>query len=359
MAENSKIEWTTNTFNPWEGCTKVSAGCQNCYAEAQAKRFGRVQWGPNGTRRVASENYWRQPINWNKKAEGAAERPRVFCASLADVFEDWQGPMMDNSGFALNAGPVGDGTWDKSRWWIANHTSSPLITMDDCRRRLFNLIDATPNLDWLVLTKRPENIARMMPAYFPGGYIAEAGRMNQEGPRPNVWLGTSVEDQAAADTRIPHLLNIPAVVRFLSMEPLLGPVDLTRVRNPGGETTFGPMNSFSFGIDWAILGGESGQRMRPCDIEWIRSIRDQCKAANVACFIKQLGGKPFDSQGAKDFPAAHEKRSITGLTSGDVAALAVTLELMQVDVTDKKGGDWTEWPDDLQVREFPKVRSIA
>ena len=190
MGANSKIEWTTHTFNPWRGCQKVSAGCANSYAEAFSRRNPAVlgQWGPDGVRVIAKDSYWQQPLKWDRQAAAAGgPRPRVFCASLADVFE-----------------------------------RRPELV--EPRGRLFRLIDATPHLDWLILTKRPENIVGMMPAYFPN-YLAEAGAMNQEAVRENVWLGTSVEDQAAADERIPELLKMPARVVFLSCEPLLGPVD--------------------------------------------------------------------------------------------------------------------------------------
>lgn len=325
MAENTKIEWATHTFNHVEGCTKVSAGCANCYAEAQAKRFGRVKWGPEsagGTRRVASENYWHQAVKWNKAAEGAAERPRVFCASIADVFEDWQGPMVNSAGGRLSI--RNDHTWDSE----LRGDRRPL-EMSDVRDRLFNLIEDTPNLDWLLLTKRPENIVKMMPTRWHNGMPV------------NVWLGTSVENQETADKRIPELLKVKAAVNFLSMEPLLEAVDL---EYPESIWPDGPQRCCDgrecgcmglpvdppliHGINWVIVGGESGHTVRKCDIEWLRSIRDQCERNHVAFFAKQAGG------------AAYE---------GD----------RRISLTDKKGGDWQEWPADLRIREFPKTsRSI-
>ena len=366
MAENSKIEWTTHTFNHVEGCTKVSAGCAHCYAESQAKRFGRVKWGPEsagGTRRVASESYWHQPVNWNRKAEEAAdrfehfqngggtgnakppERPRVFCASLADVFEDWQGPMVNSQGCRLwrheATGNLYPQVHSTDEAMIA--AGGRLLTMDDCRSRLFQLIDDTPNLDWLILTKRPENILRMIPPHaYHGCTTGDCPHDNQKDCDPeayyrdNVWIGTSVEDQLAADTRIPHLLKVKAAVRFLSMEPLLGKVDLGYP-----ETLFpkGPQYCCSgrecgcgggpceppliYGISWVILGGESGHTSRECSTSWITDVRDQCKQYGFACFIKQLGAKPTWN----------------------------TLPLIQLN--DKKGGDWAEWPEHLRVREFP------
>jgi protein gp37 len=157
VAENSNIEWTTHTFNPWRGCTKVSAGCKHCYADTLAGRNPAVLgvWGPKGTRVVAAEKQWREPLGWDKKAKAAGERHRVFCASLADVFEDWTGPMVDSTGMKLHADrrgmPIGDdGLTPGDRD----------MTMQDVRLRLFDLIDRTPNLDWQLLTKRPQNWRR-------------------------------------------------------------------------------------------------------------------------------------------------------------------------------------------------------
>lgn len=321
MGADSKIQWTHSTFNPWRGCTKVSPGCANCYADAMSSRNPKTLgvWGPNGTRVVASEAMWREPLKWDKTAAKAGERRRVFCASLADVFEDWQGPIVNSDGHPLVK-------IDKRPWTIQVHGERP-ITMNDVRQRLFGLIDSTPNLDWLLLTKRPENIAKMMPPFFPGGYIAEAGRMNQEGERPNLWLGTSIENQEQADKRIPHLLNVPAKVRFLSVEPLLGPIDLTKYSVDGHYVP-----RVHTGIDWVIVGGESGPHARPCNLGWIRNIVQQCKAAGVACFVKQLGAKPI-------FGGDFEKK--TGPMEG-------------LRLRDPKGGDWSEWPEDLRVREIPK-----
>jgi protein gp37 len=305
MAENSGIEWTDNTFNPWMGCTKVSPACKNCYAERDFDhRYQKVKWGPSGTRVVTSDANWRKPIKWNREAgegfatfthptEGLQKTPyraRVFCASLADVFEDWNGPMHDHNGNAL---------WvDESGFWVTDDGMPGFayrkrhVTMNDVRHRLFKLIDTTPNLDWLLLTKRPENIGRMWPTYFPGGYIAEAGSMNEEGPRPNVWLGTSVENQEYANTRIPQLMQCRDLspVLFLSCEPLVGPVDLAESIVCGcgdhGPYCIGCDRTF---IDWVITGGESGPDARPCDPEWFQSLRDQCENDGIPFHFKQWG----------------------------------------------------------------------
>lgn len=257
--QNSRIEWTDHTFNPWIGCQKVSPGCQHCYAETYGNRFG-VQWGPQGERKRTSPANWRKPITWNRQnwmqcldcgnREGLRTirigsgrfacsscggqnveptRQRVFCASLADVFED----------------------------------RPELIPW---RAELFDLIANTPNLDWLLLTKRPEHIRRLWP-------------WTPTVERPNIWLGTSVENQEQANKRIPELLLAPGSVRFLSCEPLLGPVDLTAIRRP----------RFAPAIDWVIAGGESGPHARPMHPDWARSLRDQCAEAGVPFFFKQWG----------------------------------------------------------------------
>lgn len=276
--ENSKIEWTDHTFNPWIGCTKVSDGCKHCYAEAlMDKRLGRAEWGVAGKRVRTSNSYWKKPLLWNRKAKTAGVRYRVFCASLADVFED----------------------------------KSDQPELDEWRFKLFDLIIDTPNLDWLLLTKRPENVCHTIERvtgfsdalmWFPD----------------NVWIGTSVENQEQADKRIPELLKIPAKVRFLSMEPLLGEVDLTSVKSLFGgswrplldhnvlkgfhgytglstaegkvfHADFSPDDHNYAKIDWVIVGGESGRQARPMHPDWVRSIRDQCEAAGVPFFFKQWG----------------------------------------------------------------------
>lgn len=340
MGEITKIQWADHTFSAWRGCTKIDPACANCYADTQSKRNPGVLgvWGPNGTRVVASESKWREPIKWNREAEKAGERRRVFCASLADVFEDWQGEMRCSQGRILHRCRYGhmqalDAVYAHGAECVSgcNRVSRPM-TMDDVRVRLFRLIDDTPWLDWLLLTKRPQNIQDM-----------------RFGFRANVWLGVSVEDQQRADERIPHLLNTPAAVRFLSCEPLLGPVDLSEwlfcdecrhddFWGPGAVDD--PLSNACGGkpwrecrcsrIDWVIVGGESGHNARRCDVAWIRSIVRQCKAAGVACFVKQLGAK---SMGFSIRELPHGMKSFV----------------------DSKGGDPAEWPSDLRIREFPQT----
>jgi protein gp37 len=313
MGEVTKIEWCHHTFNPWRGCTKVSAGCAHCYAETLSHRNPAVlgEWGSNGTRVVAAESAWREPRKWDRAAKAAGERRRVFCASLADVFE-------------------------------ANDQ------VYETRGRLWDLIDETPNLDWLLLTKRPENLPAFVPWCFD-----HAGEY-RENFWPNVWLGVSVEDQAAADERIPALLEILAAVRFLSVEPLLGPVDLTRLTWRGDRIDALDSEHDPAGprIDWVIVGGESGPNARPCDVAWIRSIVDQCAAAGVSCFVKQLGAKPGEWSGP-------------GFIPGSLTAMAIDAHLAAggsepdddwypLTLADRKGGEPAEWPADLRVQEWPR-----
>jgi protein gp37 len=228
MAQNSKIEWTDHTFNPWVGCTNVSPGCDHCYAESWSKRSGLVKWG-NNPRRRTSEAYWRAPLKWQGLANAFqaqhSRRQRVFCASLADVFDN-----------QVDAG------------WRAD---------------LFALIAATPALDWLLLTKRPQNIAKMLPKDWP------------EHGQPNVWLGATAEDQVRYNQRWPILSRTPAAVRFISYEPAIGPLRLNAKHDSQPA--------------WLIVGGESGHGARPMAADWVRDVIRDCRAFGVAPFFKQWG----------------------------------------------------------------------
>jgi protein gp37 len=279
MGAETKIEWCDHTFNCWRGCTKIGPGCINCYAETLSHRNPGVLgvWGDKGTRVVASESAWREPLKWDRAAKATGERRRVFCASLADVFEDREELL-------------------------------------EPRERLFELIWDTPNLDWLLLTKRPENLNAFLP------WCHDHAGMYRDRYWPNVWIGASVEDRKHGLPRVDVIREIPAAVRFLSIEPLLedlGSIVMT-------------------GIHWVIVGGESGPKARPFDIGWARSLRDQCAAAGVPFFLKQLGRVPYDSV---------HRISISGPDS----------HALELGLDDKKGGDWDEWPEDLCVREFPAV----
>lgn len=232
MGQDSKIEWTHHTFNPWWGCVKISPGCAHCYAESFAKRTGNAVWGAESPRRFFGEKHWSQPKKWNAAAKAEGRRKRVFCASMADVFED-------------RADLRGE------------------------RVKLLNLIDETPWLDWLLLTKRPQNIARLMDEAMNGNFDRLRTFRDH---MPNVWLGTTAEDQDRYDERLPWLFQIEATVHFVSAEPLLGPLTLGAVPP-----------------DWVIVGGESGGKARPMPREWVESLRVQCDE-RTAFFFKQWGG---------------------------------------------------------------------
>lgn len=364
MAENTKIEWCDHTFNPWRGCQKVAPGCANCYAETMSKRNPGTLgiWGPNGTRVVASEAMWRKPLDWNAAAKIAGTRPRVFCASLADVFEEWQGGVKDAQGRSLHDAKA----WGQSGEWIgvANMLiGKSLIRLDDVRARLFRLIDATPNLDWLLLTKRPENVRRMWPAYQNDGngtrdYSPRVDGVMHGGLRmDNVWLGTSVANQEDASRNIPELLNCRdlAAKVFLSVEPLIGPAMLTNWMDEAGVFH----HSQGVDVDWVIVGGESGHHARPCNVDWIRSIVRQCKEVGVPCFVKQLGTMPLAR-----CPACYGRSSpiqvteVGGTTfSANVCPGGCRDGVVRAPIRDRKGGDPFEWPKDLRVREFPTEAS--
>lgn len=291
--ENSKIEWTTHTFNPWEGCAKVSPGCKNCYANSQhqlhhssLKAQQGTCWGVNAPRLGKSEDNWKKPLRWNRAAEAAGVRARVFCASMADVFEPQSEISAAYSGQTAEV-PCGNGKTRTVRF----------VNLQNERLRLLRLIMATPHLDWLLLTKRPETIRPILQGLVMSLAIVNTGANQRPiedwpvaerdlvrwlsawlkgNPPANVWLGTSVENQEQADKRIVALAGVPAAVRFLSCEPLLEAVDLTRWAN-------------IFRIDWVIVGGESGHGARPMASQWALSLRDQCQAAGVAFFFKQWG----------------------------------------------------------------------
>lgn len=259
MAEITGIAWTDSTFNPWIGCTKVGPGCDNCYAEAQDKRFGGGHWGAGVERRLTSDAYWRKPFLWNERAGLQKKRHLVFCASQADVFDNEIDP----------------------KW----------------RQSLFAVIDKTPHLTWQLLTKRIGNVRDMLEA------------MRREFMPSNVWLGATVVTQAEADRDMSKLVLVPAVTRFLSIEPQIEEINL---RHP-------------LGIDWVICGGESRQqgKCRPFDVGWAISLRNQCKAMNIPFFMKQLGHRAHSNE-------------------------------LKIEYTGK-GDNPLEWPESIRVRQFPHV----
>lgn len=274
--ENTKIAWANHTFNHIRGCTKISEGCANCYAERDSHRNPGVLgvWGPDGTREVAAEAQWRNPLKWNRAAEAAGARARVFCASLADVFE---GPETFNA---------------------ANND------VHNARERLFRLIDDTPHLDWLLLTKRPQHVLALYNDYLHWD-------RGDEWPK-NLWIGMTIENSKRMEERAKYAKRIREAgcpVVFASCEPLLEGIDLR------------PWLDRDRGINWVIAGGESGaaNKIRPLDPLWARMLRDQCGDAGVPYFFKQLGN------------------GVVGLTYKG------------------KGEDWNDVPEDLRVREFPTI----
>lgn len=265
MAERSIIAWTDNTFNPWMGCTKVSPGCKNCYAETLTRnRMGIEVWGPSASRQLTAAGTWSKPWTWNRQAEKEGRRLRVFCASLCDWAEEWDGQMVDAKDNRLWYCPtdprreprVCEG---KSGSYLPADNFQP-FTLDTARSRLWDLIRITPHLDWQLLTKRSDRIASLLPADWGEGY-------------PNVWLGVSVENNDYT-WRADCLRTIPATVRFISYEPALGPLDRLDLA----------------GLDWIIYGGESGPGYRPENKQWARDMRDRCQAAGTAFFHKQSSG---------------------------------------------------------------------
>jgi protein gp37 len=299
MAKQSKIAWCDGTVNFWIGCTKVSAGCKNCYAETFAVRTGRDVWGPKGGREIGKAAY-RDPIKWN-------DHPFVECEVCS-----WRGEVGGRGDPVRCPGcdhPLASTGHPVRRRVFTNSLSDFFEARPDLidpRAKALEILEATPNIDWLVLTKRIHLAAWMTPSIWSKGWPS------------NIWLGTSVENQATADERVPDLLAIPALIRWLSVEPQIGPVTLTRIpwTEPEGFLNVGDHQGFYINalhgrgsdagharrIEWVIQGGESGARHRPFDIEWARSLSAECREAGVAYFLKQLGGHPDKRHDLEDFP---------------------------------------------------------
>ena len=297
MVQHTKIEWADHTFNPWEGCQKVGPGCDNCYAETRNARFSggqAINWGPGAPRRLTSAINWKKPPKWN--ADHAAffaehgRRQRVFCASLADVFDNAVDPQ-----------------------WRAD---------------LFSLIQQTPDLDWLLLTKRIGNVGNMLPVPF-----------DFDKHYPNVWLGATIVNPEEADRDIAKLLSVRAAKHFLSMEPLLGAVhvrDHWLIHHHPGDAA----------IDWVIVGGESGPGARPMHPEWARSLRDQCEAAGVPFLFKQWGEwVPYEHSAQPPYLHSQHGHEIDGHTLPD----------FESGDYDPEHSEWCmDWADMLLARKVGK-----
>jgi protein gp37 len=271
VGENSAIAWCDHTFNPWWGCVEQTEGCKNCNARAWAHRMGFDVWGKDAPRRFFGEAHWDEPLKWNEKARKAGKRARVFCGSMCDVMEDRP-------------------------------------DLEAPRRRLWQMIRRTIKLDWLLCTKLPQHYRMFLPVEW------------LETPQVNVWLLTTVENERNL-WRARRLLQVPAVVRGISYEPALGPIDFSALLRPIPE--MGAEDS----LDWIIFGGESGwpEIARPCSVEWARQTIHDCRIARVPVFVKQLGSFPVDEDGN------------------------------EIKLKDAKGANPDEWPEDLRVREFPEV----
>lgn len=248
MADRSEIGWTDSTFNPWMGCEKVSPACARCYAETlTTNRMGLHVWGAGSRRQITVPSNWRKPISWNRQAERDGMPRKVFCASLADVFED--------------------------------HSD-----LGEARERLWDLIEQTPMLRWQLLTKRPENVSMMVPE-----------RWMDDGFPEQVWLGASVENRRFT-WRAEVLKEIPVRVRFLSCEPLL----MSLFGEDHGKLGWAPLDLD--GIQWVIAGGESGgRRSRPMHPEWVRELQGECEEREIPFFLKQMGSwGPMPIGGMRD-----------------------------------------------------------
>jgi len=351
------IEWTEATWNPVAGCTKVSDGCKNCYAMTSAMRIAAAADARGGGQTERQRAYQRVV----KRRGGSVDDPETGTPL----------PQWNNRVVCIESALTEPLGWRAPRVVFVNSTSDlfhPDVPFDFIDR-VFAVMALTPRHTYQILTKRPERMGEYLSREDTIDCIDQqirglelngmcgvtlTGEYDPAGwPLPNVWLGTSCEDQAAADARIPHLLRCPAAVRFLSCEPLLGGIELEWVFDPSGsaccggdETCYGngrcPLSLWPrdehgsyAGVDWVIVGGESHkspEKARACDVGWIRSIVGQCRDAGVACFVKQLGVRPVEP-----------------LSSFDPEELGS----IQMRLRSKKGGDPAEWPEDLRVREMP------
>lgn len=313
MGQTTGISWTHHTANFWIGCQKVSPGCEHCYAEHDTptrtrRAKGLELWGPpKTTPRDRTKGAWKDVLKWNRDAERDGVRRRLFVSSLADIFEDH--PMV-------------------APW----------------RAEALALLESCTSLDVQLLTKRPQNIRAMVPSAWLTSWPA------------HVWVGCTVEDQKRAAERIPHLLAVPARVRFLSCEPLLEAVDLRAylggMARHGREGHAAHCDGSCFdlpSVQWVIVGGESGPDARPFAVEWARSIVAQCRAAGVPAFMKQMGDRPTTTLAGREVWPTHSPDGSGAQFSGDGFGTYLVRGLAH------HGADPAEWPEDLRIQRFPEV----
>lgn len=324
MGQSTGISWTDHTANFWWGCQRVSPGCEHCYAEELATTRRKLKvWGPpSTTERLRMKGIWNDVPKWNAAAQRDGVRRRMFVSSMADVFE-------------------------------AHPQVAPW------RAEALALIEKCTALDVQLLTKRPENVRAMVPPSWLTSWPS------------HVWIGTTVEDQRRANERIPHLLNVPARVRFLSCEPLLERVDLDS--SIGGARWMGGQRGCAGthrgdgspgcprtlhhhhddrcgdGISWVIVGGESGHNARPFDVAWARSIVEQCQRAGVPVFVKQMGDRPTTTLPPRETWPTHSPTGEGAQFHGDGFGNYLVRGLS------RHGADPSEWPTELRVQEFPQV----
>ena len=343
MGEATKIQWTQHTWNPWRGCTKVATGCKNCYMFREQKRYGK---DPSVVVRT-SKSTWAQVRKWNREAEKADRTDLVFVCSWSDFWheaaDEWRPEaleIMDQCENLIFQIPTKRPERIRPNWTQISHDSAGLGAL---LANHFRAVDARIAAGGMFNDPCSEHVA----------YVNERQRIAH---RPNVWLGCSASTQEDLAAAVPHLLACRELspVLFLSLEPLVGPIDLETIAerhgrvvgccdSPSCEWCAGTGLAKSFDIDWVIVGGESGPNARQCNIAWIRSIVQQCNAARVPCFVKQLGSRPVCSN-----RTMLEDDSINGMIDmvGDNAPIFIS---------DTKGGDPAEWPEDCCVREFPTV----
>ncbi|QDE83270.1 DUF5131 family protein [Myxococcus xanthus] len=370
MSATTSIEWTDHTFNPWRGCAKVHLGCTHCYAEKNVGvAIHGIAWGEvwsGGQRVIADDSTWRHPRAWARAAAKAGVRRRVFCASLADVLEVPEYPpfqhltterreRVNEARRALDEARAK--LWDVIRETahVCQGCQRPHAMSADLPGRTARLSDlasvgaacegrdgrcvntASGGLDWLLLTKRPQN-----------------WELVPEDVRPFVWLGTSASDQGTWDSGADELAKAEGFAQlFVSLEPMVAAVDMGLGRNRKSERVLRWYRPLKDSIGWVIVGGESGSKARPCHVEWVRNIVRQCRAAGVPCFVKQLGEVPvLREPAAGEDPFIPDREWPQGTLFGNYRRVD-GLNGRVPRLNDKKGGDMAEWPEDLRVREVP------